>query len=295
MGSTVLVSAFHVRVWWLGWVGWRKMDPCPSLARPRTTCRWTCGWGSWGRASGASAWTAAWCGWCWRTRVCRGPAGMALLVVGSVWGLDWCSPPLSTVVTPGAPRTEQSTRERRAQHQWDTHATLLYTVPRRPACTDAGSTWVVLGWRGWSVVLLDVLLLLHPFNGPLSGTTQVSRYQKGKTNLDFTETRDSEWQWHQPGHMQVCTSLQTDNHVSNPPLSFYRPDALPAAQPTASKHWRHPAGCSWAESRGRSWASRRSRWRSRRTPWTRTCSGSPRTYASRHASRDYRGGVAGRG
>ena len=41
----------------------------------------------------------------------------------------------------------------------------------------------------------------HPFNGPLSGTTQVSRYQKGKTNLDFTEARDSEWQWHQVGHM----------------------------------------------------------------------------------------------
>jgi len=32
----------------------------------------------------------------------------------------------------------------------------------------------------------------HPFNGPLSGTTQVSRYQKGKTDLDFTEARDSE-------------------------------------------------------------------------------------------------------
>ena len=29
----------------------------------------------------------------------------------------------------------------------------------------------------------------HPFNGPLSRTTQVSWYQKGKTNLDFTETR----------------------------------------------------------------------------------------------------------
>ena len=42
----------------------------------------------------------------------------------------------------------------------------------------------------------------------------------------------------QLGHMQVCTSLQTDNHASNPPLSFYRPDALPATQPTASKHWR---------------------------------------------------------
>ena len=79
-------------------------------------------------------------------------------------------------------------------------------------------------------------LLTHPFDGPLSRTTWVSRYQKGKTNLDFTEARDSEWQWHQLGHMQVCTSLQTDNHASAPPLSFYRPDALPAAQPTASKH-----------------------------------------------------------
>jgi len=30
--------------------------------------------------------------------------------------------------------------------------------------------------------------------------------------------------------------LAPDNHASTPPLSFYRPDALPAAQPTASKH-----------------------------------------------------------
>jgi len=48
----------------------------------------------------------------------------------------------------------------------------------------------------------------------------VSRYQKCKTNLDFTEARDSEWQWHQLGHMQICTSLQRDNHTSTPPLSF---------------------------------------------------------------------------
>jgi len=48
----------------------------------------------------------------------------------------------------------------------------------------------------------------------------MSQYQKGKTNLDFTEARDSEWQWHQLGYMQVCTSLQTDNHASTPPLSF---------------------------------------------------------------------------
>jgi len=61
----------------------------------------------------------------------------------------------------------------------------------------------------------------HPFNGPLSRTIWLSRYQKGKTNLDFTEVRGSEWQWHVRGHMQVCTSLQTDNHASTPPLSFY--------------------------------------------------------------------------
>jgi len=59
----------------------------------------------------------------------------------------------------------------------------------------------------------------HPsFNGPLSGTTRVSRYQKGKTSLHFTEASDSEWQWHQLGHMQVCTSLQTDYHASTSPL-----------------------------------------------------------------------------
>ena len=70
----------------------------------------------------------------------------------------------------------------------------------------------------------------HPFNGPLSGTTQVSRCQKGKTNLDCTEARDSNWQWHQLGHIQVCTSLQTDNHASTPSLSFYRPSFLPPNQ-----------------------------------------------------------------
>jgi len=77
-----------------------------------------------------------------------------------------------------------------------------------------------------------------PVYGPFSRTTQVSRYQNGKTSLDFTEARDSEWQWHQLGHVQVCTSRQTDNHASTPPLSFLQagcPSCLPA-QPTVSKH-----------------------------------------------------------
>jgi len=61
----------------------------------------------------------------------------------------------------------------------------------------------------------------------------VSRYQNGKTNLDFTEATDSERQWHQPGHMQVCTSLQTDNHASTPPLKFFT-GRSPSFRPTNS-------------------------------------------------------------
>jgi len=63
--------------------------------------------------------------------------------------------------------------------------------------------------------------------------------RKGKTNLDFTGARDSEWQWHQQCYVQVCTSLlapgrQPRQHRTT--QFFYRPDAPPAAQPTASKH-----------------------------------------------------------
>ena len=46
-------------------------------------------------------------------------------------------------------------------------------------------------------------------------------------------------QWYQLNHMQIiCTTLQTNNqaHITQ---HFYRPDALPDAQPTVLKHWRH--------------------------------------------------------
>ena len=76
----------------------------------------------------------------------------------------------------------------------------------------------------------------HTSNGPFSGTMQVSQYQKGKTNLDFTDARDSEWQWHQLDRMQVCTSLEADNHASTPPLSFFT-GWMPFLPPNqASKH-----------------------------------------------------------
>jgi len=52
----------------------------------------------------------------------------------------------------------------------------------------------------------------HAFNGPFSGTTQVSQYQKGKTNLDFTEARDSEYgiSW------AVCKSAPRSRQITMP-------------------------------------------------------------------------------
>jgi len=42
-------------------------------------------------------------------------------------------------------------------------------------------------------------------------------------------------QWHHLDHMQIIrTLLQTNNHASTSPLNFYRPDALPAAQPSVN-------------------------------------------------------------
>jgi len=61
----------------------------------------------------------------------------------------------------------------------------------------------------------------------------VSWYQKGKTNLDFTEARDSEWQWQQLGHMQVCTLLQTDA-MPAPYRSVFLQAGCPSCQPTNS-------------------------------------------------------------
>jgi len=80
----------------------------------------------------------------------------------------------------------------------------------------------------------------HPFNGPFSGTTRVNRYQKGKTNLDFTKPRDSEWQWHQLGHMQVCTSLRLPcQHSTTHYFTGWMPSLLPNQQhPSTEGIWR---------------------------------------------------------
>jgi len=64
----------------------------------------------------------------------------------------------------------------------------------------------------------------------LSGITRVSQYQN---QSGFTEARDSEWQWHQLGHMQICISPQTDNHASTPSLSLLQA-RCPSCCPTNS-------------------------------------------------------------
>ena len=87
----------------------------------------------------------------------------------------------------------------------------LTTRPLRPASAPRTSAYASCGSPQHPYNVTHTHTHTHPFNGPFSGTARVNRYQKGKTNLDFTEARDSEWQCHQLGHMQVCASLQTEN------------------------------------------------------------------------------------
>ena len=67
----------------------------------------------------------------------------------------------------------------------------------------------------------------HTFNG---------RYQKDKKTIWILLKQETvsgsgiSWQL---GHMQVCTSLQTDNHASTPPLSFLQA-GCPSCRPTNS-------------------------------------------------------------
>ena len=94
------------------------------------------------------------------------------------------------------------------------------------------------GTEYWQYINFFTYKLTHthkhtPFNGPLSGTTRVSQYQKDKTNMDSTEARHREWQWHQLGHKQVCILLQTGNHASSPALSFLQA-RCPSCRPTNS-------------------------------------------------------------
>jgi len=83
-----------------------------------------------------------------------------------------------------------------------------------------------------------LLLQLQPFYGPwtLSGTTRVSLYQKGKTNLDLLEQNivsGSGISW------AICkcaprpTQVTSNMPASHPPLSFLQA-GCPSCRPTNS-------------------------------------------------------------
>jgi len=102
----------------------------------------------------------------------------------------------------------------------------------------------VVLWIFWCVLLLLHYIHLTAF----FQDNPVSWHQKDKPFWILLEQEMMGWHWHQLDHMQIiCTLGQTDNYAITSPLSFYRPDALPATQPTASKHWRQNdiLMCSW--------------------------------------------------
>jgi len=75
------------------------------------------------------------------------------------------------------------------------------------------------------------------YTGLAQGPTLGVEYGKPLPFLPLLAQEMMGWQWHQLDHMQIiCILLHTDSHASTSPLSFYRPDALPVTQPTASKH-----------------------------------------------------------
>ena len=87
----------------------------------------------------------------------------------------------------------------------------------------------------------------HTFNGPFfpglpgwAGTKEV------KPIWILLKQRDGEWQWYQLGYMQLCTSIQTDNHASTPPFSFLQagcPSCCPTNSVKALKASHKPTLC----------------------------------------------------
>ena len=129
--------------------------------------------------------------------------------------------------------TQKQTHRHTGRHT-DRH-TLTLTTLTHPSYTITDTRYWSVGNQQSPFVrsIMYTHARTHTFNGHFSGTTRVGRYQKGKTNLDFTEARDSEWQWHRLGYVRVCTSLQTDNHASTPPLCFLQA-GCPSCRPTNS-------------------------------------------------------------
>ena len=162
------------------------------------------------------------------------------LLVKQSWGEDWFS--RTTVVWPRPHQLPQLLEGRSAQLLAQLHGPR--DMHQRSIINNSNMPFYSVVCRTSWIANTHT----HPFNGPFSGTTRVSRYQKGKTNLDFTEAR--QWVAVASAGPYASLHLAPDKQAHQHPTTvFYRPDALPAAQPTASKHWRQTlesnasAGC----------------------------------------------------
>jgi len=74
-------------------------------------------------------------------------------------------------------------------------------------------------------------------------TTWVSRHQKGKPFWILLHSK--RWRGGSGISWTICKSFASHSRQITMPILyhsfFYRPDVLPATQPTASKQWRHIA------------------------------------------------------
>jgi len=73
----------------------------------------------------------------------------------------------------------------------------------------------------------------HPFNGPFSGTTQVSRYQKGNTNPDFTEAR--QWVAVASGGPYASLHLVPDRQPHQHPTTLFFTCRMPFLPPNQQR------------------------------------------------------------
>ena len=107
----------------------------------------------------------------------------------------------------------------------DLHTAQLMPLPLTISCSSKSSLPVVLRFY-----LLVLAYRGSPGQNPESCKTVV---------VVPVLVVDNEWKWHQLGHMQICTSPQTDNHTSRLPLSLLQarcPSCCPTNSITALRH-----------------------------------------------------------
>ena len=112
-------------------------------------------------------------------------------------------------------------------------------LANRRRCTPSGGLPTVRTRQRHFQCTLRVYLLTyythaHPFNGPLSGTTQVSRYQKGKkpiwTLLKQETVSGSGISW------AICKSAPRSREITTPVLHYssFLQAGCPSCRPTNS-------------------------------------------------------------